>query len=112
MIIEARTAGQDDWTTLPDANGGSSAEEPTECHAGFLLNLHPFVNFSAVNGPSLSTQSATPIRVLPRGWRPRRESPPPQDCGAGPLTGPHMGARPVASVRSAPSEPHPRQAGS
>ncbi|MFD6875129.1 MULTISPECIES: M14 family zinc carboxypeptidase [unclassified Streptomyces] len=41
--LEARTAGGDDWTTLPDAGGLSSTTVPAECEAGFLLNGHPFL---------------------------------------------------------------------
>ncbi len=44
VIVEARTAGGDDWTTLPDLNGGTTTTPPTECEAGFLLELHPFLN--------------------------------------------------------------------
>lgn len=43
VIAEAHTAGADDWTTLPDANGGSSGRVPAECEAGFLLTTHPFL---------------------------------------------------------------------
>ncbi|MEU9029521.1 M14 family zinc carboxypeptidase [Streptomyces sp. NPDC048383] len=41
--LEARTAGGDDWTTLPDTGGLSSTTVPAECEAGFLLNGHPFL---------------------------------------------------------------------
>ncbi|MCU1443086.1 MAG: zinc carboxypeptidase [Cryobacterium sp.] len=42
VIVEARTAGQeDDWTALSDLNGGTTSEVPTECEAGFLLAQHP-----------------------------------------------------------------------
>ncbi|HEU4490631.1 MAG TPA: M14 family metallopeptidase, partial [Jiangellales bacterium] len=44
VIIEARTPGQDNWTTLPDLEGGTSTAPPAECAAGgFLLALHPFL---------------------------------------------------------------------
>jgi len=44
VIVEAHTPGQDNWTTLPDANGGSQTSPPAECTAnGFLLQLHPFL---------------------------------------------------------------------
>ncbi|MEU8775316.1 M14 family zinc carboxypeptidase [Streptomyces sp. NPDC048606] len=42
-LLEARTADGDDWTTLPDAGGLSSATVPTECAAGFFVNGHPFL---------------------------------------------------------------------
>ncbi|MCX5379016.1 M14 family metallopeptidase [Streptomyces sp. NBC_00091] len=41
--LEARTAGGDDWTTLPEAGGLSSATVPAECGAGFFLGGHPFL---------------------------------------------------------------------
>ncbi|MET9799958.1 M14 family zinc carboxypeptidase [Streptomyces sp. NPDC006368] len=43
VIVEARTAGQDDWTTLPDANGNTSTEVPTDCGEGFYVSGHPFL---------------------------------------------------------------------
>ena len=44
VIVEARTAGGDDWTTLPDLNGGTVTTAPEECEAGgFLFDLHPFL---------------------------------------------------------------------
>jgi zinc carboxypeptidase/immune inhibitor InhA-like protein len=44
VIVEARTAGQNDWTTLPDTGGRTQTSPPAECAAnGFLLALHPFL---------------------------------------------------------------------
>ena len=44
VIIEARPAGSDDWTTLPDTGGATTTTPPAECVAGgFLLTLHPFL---------------------------------------------------------------------
>ncbi|MEW1634867.1 M14 family zinc carboxypeptidase [Streptomyces sp. NPDC093801] len=42
-VLEARTAGGEDWTTLPEANGSSSTTVPAECGAGFFVNGHPFL---------------------------------------------------------------------
>ncbi|MEU3982719.1 M14 family zinc carboxypeptidase [Streptomyces sp. NPDC026672] len=42
-IVEARTVGSDDWTTLPEAGGASRSTVPTECGAGFLINEHPWL---------------------------------------------------------------------
>ncbi|KUF13836.1 M14 family metallopeptidase [Streptomyces silvensis] len=42
-LLEAHTAGADDWTTLADRNGGSSATVPAQCAAGFFINAHPFL---------------------------------------------------------------------
>jgi hypothetical protein len=42
VIVEARTAGGDDWTTLPAT--GTQTDPPAECQAGgFLLEMHPFL---------------------------------------------------------------------
>ncbi|HWM12179.1 MAG TPA: M14 family zinc carboxypeptidase [Solirubrobacteraceae bacterium] len=42
VIVEARTAGGDDWTTLPDLEGGTTNAVPQECVGnGFLLTVHP-----------------------------------------------------------------------
>ena len=44
VIVEAHTVGEDDWTTLPDLNGGTQDDPPAECvEGGFLLTLHPFL---------------------------------------------------------------------
>jgi hypothetical protein len=51
MIVEAHTVGQDDWTTLPDANGHTSSDLSNDqaCHEGWSdpANetdfLHPFL---------------------------------------------------------------------
>ncbi|MGP4004338.1 M14 family zinc carboxypeptidase [Streptomyces sp. 8N706] len=43
VVVEAHTVGQDDWTTLPDARGGTTTEVPAECTEGFYLRGHPFL---------------------------------------------------------------------
>jgi hypothetical protein len=47
VIVEARTPGQDNWTTLPtvaESELATSTTPPSECQPnGFLLNLHPFL---------------------------------------------------------------------
>lgn len=42
-VLESRTAGGDDWTTLPEAGGLSTTTVPEECGAGFFINGHPFL---------------------------------------------------------------------
>ena len=55
VIVEARTPGQDNWTTLPEAGGGTSTAVPTECDdPGFLLDLHPFLRHY-FRGPDCAT---------------------------------------------------------
>ncbi|MGW1071811.1 M14 family zinc carboxypeptidase [Streptomyces sp. NPDC002537] len=40
-VLEAHTVGRDDWTTLPDARGGTTDQVPLDC--GSTLKLHPFL---------------------------------------------------------------------
>jgi hypothetical protein len=42
-VVEAHTEGADDWTTLPEAGGATSADVPADCEAGFLVKAHPFL---------------------------------------------------------------------
>lgn len=42
-VLESRTAGGDDWTTLPEASGLTTTTVPEECGAGFFVNGHPFL---------------------------------------------------------------------
>ncbi|MFF5424110.1 MULTISPECIES: M14 family zinc carboxypeptidase [unclassified Streptomyces] len=44
LVVEARTAGREDWTTLPDRNGGTSAEPPADCGEGYYVRGHPFLS--------------------------------------------------------------------
>jgi Peptidase family M1 domain/Peptidase M1 N-terminal domain/Immune inhibitor A-like, MAM domain len=41
LFVEAHTAGQDDWTTLPDVNGHTSGDTGFVCP--FWFDLHPFL---------------------------------------------------------------------
>ncbi|MET9435306.1 M14 family zinc carboxypeptidase [Streptomyces sp. NPDC006551] len=43
LVVEARTVGQEDWTTLPDTNGGTSTEAPADCGEGYYVRGHPFL---------------------------------------------------------------------
>ncbi len=56
VIVEARTAGGSDYTTLPDINGGTSTQVPTECEAGFFAALHP----SLLNYLTIGVGGCTP----------------------------------------------------
>ncbi|MCM1972781.1 M14 family metallopeptidase [Streptomyces sp. G1] len=40
-VLEARTAGGDDWTTLPELGGATGTAVPEECSAGFFIQAHP-----------------------------------------------------------------------
>jgi len=41
VFVEARPAGTDDWTTLPDANGHTGQGTGDSCPAGWTEELHP-----------------------------------------------------------------------
>ncbi|MFC9706018.1 M14 family zinc carboxypeptidase [Streptomyces sp. NPDC056943] len=43
VVVEAHTVGQDDWTTLPDTNGGTSTAPPADCGEGYYVRDHPFL---------------------------------------------------------------------
>ncbi|MGV9555901.1 M14 family zinc carboxypeptidase [Streptomyces sp. NPDC003522] len=40
-LVEIRTAGADDWTTLPEAGGATGTAVPAECAAGYYIGEHP-----------------------------------------------------------------------
>ncbi|WP_231626619.1 M14 family metallopeptidase [Streptomyces apocyni] len=42
-VLEAHTEGSEDWTTLPDKGGKTSAAVPVECEAGYFIAGHPFL---------------------------------------------------------------------
>jgi hypothetical protein len=56
MFVEAHTAGQDNWTTLPDLNGNTSQstgpDDPNgaSCPAGWDM-LHPFIDHYQTHNP-------------------------------------------------------------
>ncbi|MEU3689032.1 M14 family metallopeptidase [Streptomyces narbonensis] len=74
LIVEAHTVGQDDWTTLPDRNGGTSATPPADCGEGYYVRDHPFLaryltvgeDGCAANGTSGSWNAFTGPS---NGWR-------------------------------------------
>ncbi|REE96288.1 M14 family metallopeptidase [Thermomonospora umbrina] len=59
VIVEARTDGGDDWTTLPDKNGLTSTDAPAECEAGFLLAQHPQLRHYLTGGNPCGTTGST-----------------------------------------------------
>jgi Zinc carboxypeptidase/Immune inhibitor A peptidase M6 len=50
LLIEARTPGGEDWTTLPDVGDLSTTDVPTECEVGYLLEEHPFLEHYLTGG--------------------------------------------------------------
>ncbi|MGW6742911.1 M14 family zinc carboxypeptidase [Streptomyces sp. NPDC055025] len=58
-VLEAHTAGADDWTTLPEAGGATSTTVPAECEAGFFLQGHPFLGRYLTLGNDGCTSTGT-----------------------------------------------------
>ncbi|ELS52406.1 M14 family metallopeptidase [Streptomyces viridochromogenes] len=44
VLVEAHTTGADDWTTLPEAGGATSATVPADCEAGYYVGGHPWLS--------------------------------------------------------------------
>ncbi|MET8825959.1 M14 family zinc carboxypeptidase [Streptomyces sp. NPDC004610] len=59
VILEARTAGGDDWTTLPEKNGATGTAVPTECEAGYFLQAHPALGRYLTRGAEGCTPGGT-----------------------------------------------------
>ena len=72
LLVEARTVGQNDWTTLTDANGHTSDDTGFACP--FWLQLHPFLTHyqaARANGgcrPTGSTGSWQAVSGTSNGW--------------------------------------------
>jgi len=57
LIVEARTPGADDWTTLPDANGHTTQDTGQSCPGGWQ-ELHPqLAHYQTV----VDTSTCTPV---------------------------------------------------
>jgi Zinc carboxypeptidase len=59
LFVEARTPGQDNWTTLPDANGNTTTSTGQSCPAGWV-QLHPqLAHYQTWNGVDACTGTGT-----------------------------------------------------
>ncbi|MEU2420019.1 M14 family zinc carboxypeptidase [Streptomyces sp. NPDC007851] len=58
-IVEAHTVGAEDWTTLPDKEGGTKSTVPSECGAGFLIAEHPWLKHYLTIGDNQCAASGT-----------------------------------------------------
>jgi hypothetical protein len=59
LFVEARTPGDDDWTTLPDLNGNTTTETGDSCAAGWNV-LHPQLDhYQTFDGVSSCTSTGT-----------------------------------------------------
>jgi hypothetical protein len=60
VLLEAHTEGADDWTTLPEANGATDSEVPTQCEEGFYVSGHPFLrHYLTVNADGCTATGST-----------------------------------------------------
>lgn len=58
LFVEARTPGQDDWTTLPDLGGATSTSTGDSCP--YWLALHPFLtHYQSVDADGACTPTGT-----------------------------------------------------
>ncbi|NGO07458.1 zinc carboxypeptidase [Streptomyces sp. HC44] len=58
-VLEAHTAGADDWTTLPEKGGATSTAVPAECEAGYFIQQHPALKRYLTRGPAGCTPTGT-----------------------------------------------------
>ncbi|MDQ4038431.1 MAG: zinc carboxypeptidase, partial [Actinomycetota bacterium] len=74
VIVEARTVGQENWTTLPDLGGLTTDVVPAECEAGFLLETHPWLaHYLTLGNPCLpqgTTGNWNSFTGESGGWQP------------------------------------------
>ncbi|HEX6956158.1 MAG TPA: M14 family zinc carboxypeptidase [Agromyces sp.] len=74
LLVEARPVGTEDWTTLVDANGATSSALPAECSAGFLLEMHPWLEHYLTGGtpctPAGTSGDWNTIADSTDGWIP------------------------------------------
>ncbi|TMQ93322.1 zinc carboxypeptidase [Actinomadura soli] len=74
IILEAHTAGAEDWTTLPEKNGLSKTTVPEQCEQGYLLDMHPFLGHYLTRGnPCGNTGSSGQWNAITgnsNGWVP------------------------------------------
>jgi hypothetical protein len=74
LFVEARTAGGDDWTTLPDANGHTTTAPGDSCAAGWR-DLHPHLDhYQTLNAdntcsPTGSTGEWNAASGSSNGWQ-------------------------------------------
>ncbi|MFI6206704.1 M14 family zinc carboxypeptidase [Streptomyces sp. NPDC051041] len=59
VLVEARTAGADDWTTLPEAGGATGTAVPEECAGGFYVGEHPWLKRYLTVSPDGCTATGT-----------------------------------------------------
>ncbi|HEY8986496.1 MAG TPA: zinc carboxypeptidase, partial [Streptomyces sp.] len=74
-LVEARTVGGEDWTTLPDKGGKSGTAVPAECGAGFYIAAHPWLkHYLTLTGNSCANTGSSgawnAFTGTSDGWQP------------------------------------------
>lgn len=60
VMVEARTAGGSDWTTLPDVNGHTSTSTGESCTSDWISRLHPHLaHYQTLSGGVCSPTGTT-----------------------------------------------------
>ncbi|MFI5795528.1 M14 family zinc carboxypeptidase [Streptomyces sp. NPDC051677] len=73
-IVEIHTVGADDWTTLPETGGATTAAVPADCGAGFYITEHPWLRHYLTLGAGActatgSTGSWNALTGASSGWQ-------------------------------------------
>ena len=74
VMVEAHSVGQDNWTTLPDANGHTTTSTGSSCPAGWV-DIHPFLqhyqtlNADGTCSPTGTTGSWNAATGASGGWQ-------------------------------------------
>ncbi|MFD3512324.1 M14 family zinc carboxypeptidase [Streptomyces sp. NPDC058657] len=74
-VLEAHTAGAEDWTTLPEAGGATRNTVPTQCDQGFFMDAHPFLTHYLTRSDAGCTATGTSgswnsFTGSSAGWKP------------------------------------------
>jgi hypothetical protein len=70
VIVEARTVGGSDWTTLPELGGATSTTPPAECEAGYLLEMHPWLErYLTLGNPCTTKGNWNALTGNSGGWQ-------------------------------------------
>lgn len=71
-FVEAHTVGQDNWTTLPDANGNTTQDTGLSCPAFPITDVHPqlahYMTYTGPAGGSGDPADCTPTGTTGTWW--------------------------------------------
>ncbi|WP_084958607.1 M14 family metallopeptidase [Thermoactinospora rubra] len=69
VLVEAHTAGAEDWVTLPDLGGGTTTQVPAECEQGYYLAAHPQLLKYLTPGDPCTAKSWNAFTGNSGGWK-------------------------------------------